>query len=243
LGPARVYRGEEVLASSEWTYAKSRELLFYLLSHPSRTKAQIGLDLWPEASPSRLRSAFHNVLHRLRLALGSPEWVFFEKGRYSFNRSLDYFYDVEAFESTLTEARRLLEAEASTREAIPRLKEAVGLYGGDFLEDCAESEWSFVRQEGLRRTHQEALMELGGLLFAQDRYGEAAEAYRKAIEHDHYFESAHRELMRCQGRLGERGRALRHYRDLIELLRKELGSSPAPETTELYERLRQSEDI
>ena len=241
LGPARVYRGEEALASSEWTYAKSRELLFYLLGHPSRTKAQIGLDLWPEASPSQLRSTFHNVLHHLRQALGRSEWVLFEKGRYAFNRSLDYFYDVEAFESKLAQARRV-EDEAPA-QAIPRLKEAVELYGGDFLEDCAESEWAFVRQEELRRTYQEALLELGRLLFAQNRYGEAAKAYRKAIEHDHYLESAHRELMRCQARMGERGQALRHYRDLIELLRKELGSSPAPETTELYERLRRGEVI
>ena len=243
LGPARVYRGEEAPASSEWTYAKSRELLFYLLGYSSRTKAQIGLDLWPEASPSQLRSAFHNVLHHLRQALGRPEWVVFQKGRYAFNRSLGYFYDVEAFESKLSEARRLIGAETSVQEAIRRLKEALELYGGDFLEDCAESEWAFVRQEELRRTYQEALLELGRLLFAQDRYGEAAKAYRKAIEHDHYLESAHRELMRCQARMGERGQALRHYRDLIELLRKELRSSPAPETTELYERLRRGEVI
>ena len=243
LGPARVYRGEEALASSEWTYAKSRELLFYLLGHTSRTKAQIGLDLWPEASPSQLRSAFHNVLHHLRQALGRPEWVVFQKGHYAFNHSLGYFYDVEAFESKLSEARRLIGAEASAQEAIPRLQEAVGLYGGDFLEDCAESEWAFVRQEELRRTCQEALLELGRLLFAQGRYVEAVEAYRRLIGHDALLERAHRELMRCQARLGERGRALRHYRDLVELLREELGSPPAPQTTELYERLRQNEDV
>jgi DNA-binding SARP family transcriptional activator len=244
LGPARVYRGEVALASSEWAYAKSRELLFYLLGHPSRTKAQIGLDLWPEASPSQLRSTFHKVLHHLRLALGRPDWVVFEKGRYAFNRSLGYFYDVEAFESKLSEARRLIEAEASGHEAIPRLKEAIELYGGDFLEDCAESEWVFVRQEDLRRTFQEALLELGRLLFAQGRYAEAVEAYRRLIGHDAFLEEAHRELMRCQGRLGERGRALRHYRDLLELLGEELGAPPAPETTKLYERLlRRGEDI
>jgi len=242
LGPARVQREGEALASSEWTYAKSRELLFYLLGYSSRTKAQIGLDLWPEASPSQLRSAFHNVLHHLRQALGRPEWVVFEKGRYAFNRSLNYFYDVEAFESTLTEARRLMD-EAAPAQAVPHLKEAVELYGGDFLEDCAESEWAFVRQEGLRRTYQEALLELGRLLFAQGRYAEAAEAYRRLIGHDAFLEEAHRGLMRCQARMGERSRALRHYGDLIEHLRKELGSSPALETSELHERLRRGEDV
>ncbi len=107
----------------------------------------------------------------------------------------------------------------------------------------AEAEWALIRQEELRRTYQEALLELGRLLCTEGRYGEAAEAYRKAIEHDRYLESAHRGLMRCQARMGERGQALRHYRDLLELLGEELGSSPAPETTELYERLRRGEDI
>jgi predicted ATPase/two-component SAPR family response regulator len=243
LGQARVERGEHALAPSEWTYLKSRELLFYLLSHPSRTKAQVGLALWPEASPSQLRRTFHATLHHLRRALGRSERIVFEKGRYAFDRSLPYWYDVEAFESKLAEARRLLETEAPTREAISYLKEAVGLYGGDFLEDSAEGEWTLIRQEELRRAYQEALLTLGGLLFGEGRYGEAVEAYRKAVEHDAYLEASHRELMRCYARLGERGQALRHYQTLVELLRKELGSSPAPGTTELYRRLRQGEDV
>ncbi len=57
LGQARVYRGEHDLAPSEWTYAKTRELLFYLLSHPSRTKEQIGLALWPTPPPPSFGAA------------------------------------------------------------------------------------------------------------------------------------------------------------------------------------------
>jgi len=49
--------------------------------------------------------------------------------------------------------------------------------------------------------------------------------------------------MRSQAYLGERGRALRHYEELAQLLEKELGSSPAPETSALYERLRASQEV
>jgi DNA-binding SARP family transcriptional activator len=42
--------------------------------------------------------------------------------------------------------------------------------------------------------------------------------------------------------LGERGRAIRHYRDLADLLREDLGSIPAAETAALHERLRRGED-
>jgi predicted ATPase/two-component SAPR family response regulator len=241
LGPARVERGEQALSPSEWGYAKPRELLFYLLSHPPRAKEQIGLSLWPEASSSQLRSSLHRTLHHLRKALGRAEWISFEKGRYSFNRSLGYFYDAEAFESKLAEARRL-ESEAPDR-VISLFEEAVELYGGDFLEDMVGGEWALSRQAEFRRIYQEALLSLGGLLYGEGRYGEAAQVYRRAIDHDSYLEVAHRELMRSYAALGERGQALRHYQTLVELLREELGSSPAPETTKLYERLREGADI
>jgi predicted ATPase/DNA-binding SARP family transcriptional activator len=242
LGAARVYRGEYALTPSDWGYAKPRELLYYLLSHPPRTKEQIGLALWPEASTSQLRSSLHRTLHHLRKALGGPEWISFEKGRYSFNRSLEYFYDVANFETKLSAARKV-EAKAPAR-AISLLQEALELYGGDFLEDLTvEGEWALSRQEELMREYQEALLSLGELLYGERRYAQAAEVYRKVIAHDSYLEGAHRELMRSYAALGERGQALKHYQSLVELLREELGSSPTLETTGLYERLRQGADI
>ncbi len=240
LGPARVERGEHTIASSEWTYAKPRELLYYLLSHSSRTKEQIGLDLWPEASPSRLRGNFHEALRRLRKALGGPEWVSFEGGRYAFDRSLPYSFDVEDFESKLEEARRL-GAEAPV-VAISALEEAVALYEGDFLEYFLGSEWVLVRQEELRREHLEALLTLGALRFGEERHAEAAEAYRKVVALDGYSEGAHRELMRSYAAAGERGQAIRHYQTLVEKLQNDLGSQPTPETRALYEALLRGED-
>ena len=173
-------------------------------------------------------------------ALGGKKWVVFEKRRYAFGRSLSYSYDVEDFEQNLAEARRV-RSEAPER-AIEHLRAAADLYGGDFLEDLAvEGEWALERQEELRRSYQEALLLLGALLVAQDRHAEAAEYYRKAVSHDRFLEEAHRGLMRSQAAMGERGRALRHYEELVALLKGQLCSSPAPETSELYESLRSGE--
>jgi two-component SAPR family response regulator len=229
------------LDSPDWLQ-KSRELLYYLLSHPPRTKEQIGLALWPEATTPQLRSSFHDTVYRLRRALGGKEWVSFQKGRYTFNRSLDYFFDVEAFEENLSEARRV-QTEAP-EQAIRHLQEAVELYGGDFLEDlAADGEWVMVRQQELQRAYPEVLLLLGRLLFAQERHAEAADAYRKAISHDRFMEEAHRELMRCYAALGERGLALKHYEELVDLLDDQLGTSPARETNALHARLRAGEEV
>jgi two-component SAPR family response regulator len=100
-----------------------------------------------------------------------------------------------------------------------------------------------VRQEELRRAYGEALLLLGRLLSTRERHAEAAEAYRKAIAHDGLLEEAHRGLMRCQAALGERGRALKHYEELVGLLEEQLGTSPATETVALHERLRAGEEL
>ena len=84
---------------------------------------------------------------------------------------------------------------------------------------------------------------MGELLFAQGRHAEAAEAYRKAIAHDRFLEEAHRGLMRSQAALGERGRAIRHYEELVEMLYERLGTAPALETSALYEHLRAGEEV
>jgi two-component SAPR family response regulator len=148
---------------------------------------------------------------------------------------------VEAFEQNLSEAERL--KDEAPEQAIGHLQKATSLYRGDFLEDLAYSEWAMVRQEELQRTCGDALLLLGRLLLAQNRHAEAAETYRKAISHDELVEEAHRELMRCYAAVGERGRALRHYEDLGESLEKQLGTSPAPETSALYKRLGAGEEV
>jgi DNA-binding SARP family transcriptional activator len=240
LGPAQVYRGDYLLRPADWTFAKPKQLLFYLLSHPSRTREQIGLVLWPDAAPEQLRSALRSALYRLRLALGRPEWVSFEDERYAFNRQRRCWYDVEVFEAALAEASQL---PADPQGAIARLRAALALYRGDYLEDFPDFDWLVTRREALRQQHLQALVSLGRLLLGAGRLADAAEAFRQAIARDGYLEAAHRGLMRCQARQGEPGQALRHYQGLLALLRAELGAAPAPETTALFHRLRRGEPV
>jgi DNA-binding SARP family transcriptional activator len=62
-------------------------------------------------------------------------------------------------------------------------------------------------------------------------------AFRRAIAHEPLNETAHRELMSSWARMGETARAVRHYRELVDLLRDQVGVPPAAETTALYRRL------
>lgn len=240
LGTPQVYRRDRLLTSADWVYTKSQELLFFLLSNSPVTKEQVGLAFWPDASPEQLRNNLKVHLHYLRRALGRREWIIFENDHYAFNRTLDYWFDVQVFESNLAQARRL--QTSNPAQAIQFFEEAIKLYRGEFMGDL-DGNWWLARRENLQREYIDALLTLGQLHFAENRYAMAAEVYRQVITHDTYSEAAHRELMRCYARQGEQARALRQYQMLIDLLRDDLDGEPAPETTALYERLRQGNKV
>jgi len=245
LGSTRVQVGQRELAQSDWTYAKSRELLFYLLTHGPASKAQIGLDLWPDVSPGQLRASFHSALHHLRRALGRPEWIIHAGGEYSLNSDLALDYDVRTFEQLLRQAQRASQAAppAGRTGPITHLEAAIALWRGDFLADIEAGDWAVFQREALRQAFLDSLLQLADLHFAEAHYPAAMQAYRQALSLDSYLELAHRGLMRCYARQGEAGRAVRHYHDLSQLLRQDLSTAPSTESTLLYDRIRRGDDI
>jgi len=237
LGAAVVEFGDAALTAADWSYAKPRELMFLLVSSPPLTKDQIAAALWPDLSRQQLGNALHTALRELRRALGDPGWVVYADGRYRFDRSRPHECDVTTFEDALAAARRARPAQA----ALPDLQRAVAAYGGDFLDGMSAGEWALVRRDELRRAFESALLATGRLQTAAGRHQAAAAAFRRAVAHEPLNESAHRELMSSWARLGETARAVRHYEELVRLLRDQVGVPPAAETTALYQRLMAAE--
>jgi hypothetical protein len=58
LGPLLVVRDGAEVPLEAWRSAKARELLFYLVLHGPRSREQIGLALWPDASMRRCATPF-----------------------------------------------------------------------------------------------------------------------------------------------------------------------------------------
>ena len=234
FGRGRVERdGREV---SDWSYARVKELLFFLLEQGPRSKAQIGLAFWPDASPAQLRGNLHDALYHLRRALGDNAYVRYSAGGYTFDQSLSVWYDVQAFEGLIEQAQQL--GASDLNGAIELMDKALRLYSGDFLSDLNDRDWHLSRQEALRRRYDDALLISGNWLAQAGRLHDAAERYRQAIAHDGYQETAHRALMRLYVQMGEPIQALRHYQNLVDWLSDELDSPPAPETTALFDQIR-----
>ena len=59
----------------------------FLLLHERAAKEDIGLALWPDASPAQVRNVFHVTLHHLRRLLGPEPWIVFDRGGYRLDRS------------------------------------------------------------------------------------------------------------------------------------------------------------
>ncbi len=225
FGASAARRDGVLLGPADWGYAKPRELLFFLLGEDSAHKDAIGAALWPEASTLVLRNSFHTCLHQLRRALGRADWILYRKGRYAFNRSLAYSFDVERFSAAVSGPR--------TSSA---LVDAVELYRGDYCVDLSGT-WVDARRASLQQSFERALLDLAALRTSEGSHAAAAELYLRAIEHDPLLEPAHRELMASYVRMGDRGRALRHYQSLLRLLADELGVGPSAETVALHAAL------
>ncbi|MBX3060333.1 MAG: tetratricopeptide repeat protein [Anaerolineae bacterium] len=247
MGPVQVVVAGRPLTAADWTYHKARELFFYLLAQPPSSKAQIGLALWPEASSEQLRNEFHRTLYHLRRAIGQPDWVQFNQGAYQVNPAANLWCDLHEFERLLAAVRPLRQtggvAPTDGEQVIAALEKAASLWRGDFLADVMVGDWAITRGEALRQECLNALLALGQLYLAAATYEQAITAFRRVLALDSFLELAHRELMRCYGRRGERGQAMRHYQTLRQLLQDELGIAPSPETRLLYERLRRGDEV
>lgn len=233
LGAATVHRGDTPVTAADWGYAKPRELLFLIATSRPMTRDQLGAALWPDLPPQRLGNALHTALRGVRRALGDPDWVTYADGRYSFNSEREHECDVTTFEQALAAARRAKPAEA----ALPELQRAIAAYGGDFLAGMPCGEWAEIRRDELARSFESALLVAGRIQLAAGRLQAAAAAFRRAVSHEPLNETAHRELMSCWARMGETARAVRHYDELVEMLRAQVGVPPAAETTALYRKL------
>ena len=220
LGPLQVFvDGKPVEAP--------RELLAYLLLHPDgRTKEQVGLAFWPEASTSQLRNSFHVTLHRLRKALGGADWVVLERERYRINPELIEQFDVWAFEQAIKAGR---------------LEEGTALYRGDLLDGEPVGDWSLEHRDRLQRLYVDSLMKLGARFVKEGKHAQAADAYRRVLERDEMHEEALQGLMKCHAELGERPQALRVYRQFADKLKTEFQSKPRIETSRLFEHLQQGQ--
>jgi DNA-binding SARP family transcriptional activator/Tfp pilus assembly protein PilF len=234
----RLLGGLEVSGPSGKTLAiptrKAKALLAVLARQPGerQTRERLAGMLWPESSESQARSSLRQSLKLLRRAFSDvgPEVVVGTADMLALEPA-NIWVDVRLFEQL---------SEAGTADA---LEEAAELYRGDFLATLLPPSEPFAEWAMHERTklQERANGTLGALLRHYSEQGAWARAIQTAVEllgQDPLREDIHRELMRLYHRQGRRGAALQQYDYCKDVLLRDLGIQPEPETADLYRQIR-----
>ncbi len=240
LGPFRVYQNEQLV--EKWQGHKCKSLFKYLVIHRERPiHREILMDLfWQEADPEAARKNLHQAIFNLRQTLqtGCPDFahILLEDGCYSFNPELEVCLDSEAFTRHYQTGQRL-ERQDYLPQAMKEYELADSLYEGEPLAEDLYEEWTTVHRENLKHTHLDILDRLSQFYFDQEQFALCITFCHKLLAEDNCREDAHRRLMRCYFRQGQRHFALRQYHLCVEALERELAVLPMPATVELYQQI------
>jgi len=240
LGPPQLYLNNEPMTADR---RKAVALLAYLAVENSKhTRDSLSAMLWPDYDQSKAFTNLRHTLWEVQQAIGEG-WLIADREMIGLNPDADMTVDVQQFEAMV--ARSFAEQNVSIRVA--RLSDAVKLYRNHFLtgfslKDASDfNEWAFAKSEELRHQFARALLALSDDHSALGQADLATPYARRLIALDPLNESSHRKLMQVYIQAGQHSAALKQYQTCEQILRKELGMDPQPETRELYKKIRKHE--
>jgi DNA-binding SARP family transcriptional activator len=214
------------------------------MQHPSGVEREYLLDLlWPARDSTSAGHSLNSLvctLHRqLGDAIGGAAPVILAEGRYHLNSDAGVGLDIACFTELIDRGAR--EHRAGHQQAsISSTREALTLYRGDLT--ASEDIPSIILRERMRTLYLSALVRLADHAFAERDYLGCLDYTTQLLANDPYREDAHRLVMRCFVRRGERSQALRQYQLCADILRQEFDAIPEPETTQLYDTVRLNPD-
>ena len=238
LGPPEVTVNGQPL---EVDTRKAIALIAYLaVTGDQPTRGQLADLLWPDLDRDRARATLRRTLSALRTGL-SGNWLHTDRTRVWLNGD-NRGSDIEQVKE-LVQIDHAHGPDKLCPDCAPNLAAAAKLFRGPFmagfyLRDSSEfDDWQRREEEHQQRNLREVLDRLSLALAAGGRFAEAADAARRRVTLDPLDESGHRQLMQCLVWNGDRAGALRQFRECAEVLDRELGVSPLPETRLLYEQI------
>lgn len=242
LGPFQVYQDDQLIEN--WPSSKGKSVLKYLVTHHEHPIGkEVLMDLfWPDAQPDSARNNLNVAIYSLRQALHQARTdfshVLFQDDCYLLNPELRIWVDVEVFMQHCSAAQRL-EQQKQSALAMHEYQAAEVLYQGEFLEEDRYEDWLLPQRQHLQETYLNLLDRLSRYYLNQGAHSACVAVCGKMLAVDPGWEEAHRRLMRCYSRQGQRHLALRQYHLCLETLKAELDVSPTSATMALYEQIRQ----
>ena len=197
---------------------------------------------WPDYEQAKAFSNLRRTIWEVHQAIGE-HWLIADRESVHLNADAEIELDVARFQDLLSQSRQ--QSDPALR--ISLLIEATKLYRNHFLtafslkDAYPFNEWAFAESEDLRRQLAEAITTLSEDYCTLGQAEQAIPHARRLISLDPLNESSHRQLMEVYIQAGQHSAALKQYQACEQILRKELGLNPQPETLTLYKKIRKGD--
>ena len=192
--------------------------------------------LWDADSTARALSNLRTVLTRLRKQFG--DHLIVTRKTIAVSQSVHQQTDSARFQSLLAGVGR-----DGSAGSMNQLAQGLDLYTGEFMAGFSLpnaprfNNWLVVEQERTRQLALNGYRQLAEWQEEQGRFAAGVLTAQRWLALDAWDETARQKLMRLLAYDGRTSEALGAYEKYRDLLQKEIGVPPAPETIALYESI------
>lgn len=237
LGHVTVTRDNENIGGK--LPAKALALLVYLaVTARPHSREHLANLLWGEENETKAQASLRQALSTLKpIADG---FLILEKATVTFDRAGGFWLDADEL---------VRETRNENVGYDSRFSFLASLYRGDFLstltiKNAPDFEvWVLEQREKYRARAAELLQRVAQVNLDAGNERAALDALNRLVALDTWNENAQQQKMRVLAHLGKRQDALAQYQQLKKILRDELEIEPLPETTALFEKIRDARPL
>jgi DNA-binding SARP family transcriptional activator len=194
--------------------------------------------LWADSDLSHglrsLKTLIYNVHKLLGPVLNDMTPVLNKSGYYRLNIQAGIGVDVNYFDLLVVTGDKYMQS-GNQQAAVAVYRRAEALYQGDLW--LAVDIHTVLERERLRGLYLSLLTKLARQNYEAGDYTACTENLWKLLDYEPGREDAHRLLMRCYVRRGERSSALHQFKVCVEILRSEFNIEPEQITRDLYDQI------
>lgn len=201
--------------------------------------------LWGEASQNDAMNSLRNALSNLRRLFGDHLQI--SRQAVALHPDAPCWLDVRQF--LLAAQGKKLQDGRLAPDDLQALETAASLYRGEFMAGFSVAdapdfeEWLLTQREQLRLLYLQTLHLLVLHYTAVGKLEDAIAINSRLLAAEPWHEESYQQQMTLLARAGRWSEALAQYRRCRDVLAQELGVTPMPETTALYERIKAAREM
>lgn len=230
------------IPSKAWITKRARDIFFFIATSKNRRALKDTLieNFWENENLETIEKNFHPTISHIRKALNWGQnlkisFLVFSDGAYQLNPEVSFWIDTEEFEKMIVQASKA-RSEGNLEEMFESLNQAAKIYAGEFMPGVYEN-WAEERRIHFEEQYVKVLSSLAKLCFSKKDFALAIKYAEQALQKDPLREDIYRILIKIYALQGKKALAIKCFNQLKEILEKELGVAPSPETEKLFREL------